>query len=237
MIIYKIENKVTGKVYIGQTRRTLEQRFKEHINAAERGEDFYIGQAIRKYGKSNFECSIIDEVDNLDDLNKLEQYYIHKYESDTKGYNLAPGGYSNTMDSDKVKIHHDEVMRTDEVRNKISQTLKKRILEEGRRDEYLRNLRTGFQRYLKSNKFKEDCKKRHLSPEHYKALNDAKNKSVYCIDIDGNEVASFSRVKDAAIWWMNSGYKVKSYDQLMDRIKESSKNNKYIHGLKWIYRV
>lgn len=237
MIIYKMKNKITGKVYIGQTRRSFEQRIKEHIVAAKRGEDFYIGQALRKYGESNFECSVIVETDNQETLNKLERYYIQKYHSDIDGYNLAPGGDSNTMDSEKVKAYHDAVMRSEDVRNRISKTLSNRIKSEGRKEEYIQNLRNGFQKYLKSDKFKEDCKNRHLSPEHYRALNDAKNKSVYCIDADENIVAEFSRVKDAAIWWLNSGYKVKSYDQLMDRIKDSSKKNKYIHGLKWIYRV
>ena len=31
MIIYKYTNKLNGKIYIGQTVRTLEERLKEHI--------------------------------------------------------------------------------------------------------------------------------------------------------------------------------------------------------------
>ena len=237
MVIYKLQNKVTGKMYIGQTRKSLESRMRDHKNAAYRGEDFYIGEAIRKYGWENFEYSVIAETNDANTLNELEYYYIQKYHTDVDGYNLAPGGSSNTMDSPKVKEHHDKVMRSTAVRSKISKSVKQKIFETGRRDEYLNNLRSGFQKYLKSDKFKEDCKNRHLSPEHFKALNDAKNKSVYCINERGDKVAEFSRVKDAALWWLNSGYKVKSYDQLMDRIKESSKQNKYIHGLKWIYCV
>ena len=32
--IYKITNRVNNKVYIGQTRRTIEIRWKQHIKAA-----------------------------------------------------------------------------------------------------------------------------------------------------------------------------------------------------------
>lgn len=239
MFIYKIINHINNKVYIGQTRRTVESRYREHINAAIRGCGYYLTQAMRKYGIENFSVETLCTANDVSELNELEHRYIEQYRSNDSrfGYNLAPGGESNTMDSPTVKAKHDAKMRSPEVRSKISETVKQRIAEEGRTEEYTKNLRDGFQQYLKSQKFKEDCAKRHLTPEHFKALNDAKNKAVYCIDVDGNIVAEFSRVKDAAKWWFNNGYKVKNYDQLMDRIKESSKYDKFIRGLKWVYRV
>ena len=235
MVVYMIKNTINDKVYIGQTRRSLDQRIREHQTSSARGENFYIGAAIRKYGWNNFSVSVLAETDDIDELNRLEHDYIQKYKSDVHGYNLAPGGFSNTMDSSKVKKIHDDKMRSEEVRSKISVTMKKRIAEEGRKEEYLSNLRAGFDRYKHSDKFKEDCKKRHLSPEHYRALNDSKNKEVFCIDESGEEIARFPRVKDAAYWWWEHGYNVKDYTQLMDKIKESYKYDKFIRGLKWIY--
>lgn len=238
MVIYKMQNKVNGKVYIGQTRRALDTRIREHVSAAKNGQDCYIGKAIRKYGEDNFDVSIIATADSLDELNELESYYIQKYHSDINGYNLALGGEFNPMDSSIVREHHLDVMRSKDVRDKISNTVRHKIFAEGRQAEYAANLRKGFEDYLKSDKFKEDCKKRNLSPEHYRALNDAKNKAVYCIDKKGEVVAEFSRVKDAANWWYDYyGYPVRNISQLMDKIKESSKFDKYIKGLKWIYRV
>ena len=238
MVIYKITNQLNNKVYIGQTRRSLEQRLKEHKNDAYSGRGFYIQNAIKQYGWENFTVEVVAVTDNIDTLNELEHYYIQKYQSDVYGYNLAPGGYSNTMDSPKVKAKHDAIMRSEDVRTRISNTLKKKISESGRKEEYVSNLQKGFQNYLKSAKFKEDCKNRHLSPEHLRALNDAKNKAVYCIDVDGNKVAEFPKVKDAADWWYLNGYDtVKSSQQLNDKIKESSKFDKYIRGLKWVYCV
>ncbi len=237
MVIYKIQNTVNGKVYIGQTKRDLSLRIKEHLNAAKSGKDFYIGNAINKYGWSNFEVSVLAKASSIDELNRLERKYIEEYRSDEIGYNLSPGGEVNTMYSSKVKKKHDDVMRSEDVRRKISKTLSYRIKSEGRTDEYVKNMREGFRKYVNSPKFKEDCKKRKLSPEHFRALNDAKNKEVYCINESGEVVEEFKRVKDAANWWLQNGYKVKSYDQLMDKIKESSTRDKYIKGLKWIYRV
>ncbi len=41
MIVYKLENLINGKCYVGQTRRSLEQRIKEHgksnMSAAHKG--------------------------------------------------------------------------------------------------------------------------------------------------------------------------------------------------------
>lgn len=239
MYIYKITNLLNGKVYIGQTRRTVEQRYKEHIQCAIRGDGFYLACAMRNYGIDNFKVETIASTDNLERLNELEKFYIREYKSDSDkfGYNLSPGGDSNTMDSPIIKAKHDDKMRTEDVRKRIGNTVRRKIIESGRKDEYCKNLRNGFNNYLKSDKFKEDSKKRHLTPEHYRALNDAKNKSVYCINESGVTVAEFGRVTDAAKWWLENGYTVKNYDQLMDRIKQSAKENRYIKGLKWVYRV
>ena len=55
MIIYKITNKINGKVYIGQTIRSLEIRKRGHIQCAEQGMNRHLYNAMRKYGIENFE--------------------------------------------------------------------------------------------------------------------------------------------------------------------------------------
>ena len=55
--IYKIENLINGKVYIGQSIE-IEKRWQKHLNAKD---DFLIHKALRKYGKSNFSFSILEE--------------------------------------------------------------------------------------------------------------------------------------------------------------------------------
>lgn len=87
-IIYKITNKVNGKSYIGQTRYTLEFRWRQHIH---KKDNTYFHNAIRKYGVENFEKEILEECDYTD-LNKREIYYIAKYDSFKNGYNLTIGG-------------------------------------------------------------------------------------------------------------------------------------------------
>lgn len=89
MIIYKVLNKINGKIYIGQTTRTLDKRKEEHINSKD---DSFFHQALRKYGNDNFEWEIIFECNNLSTLNEQEIFYINKYNSYKKGYNMSLGG-------------------------------------------------------------------------------------------------------------------------------------------------
>ena len=69
--IYKIQNQINGKIYIGQSIH-IEQRWKEHCQAPIHS---LIAQAIHKYGKENFTFEIIEEC-SVDDLDKLEEQYI-----------------------------------------------------------------------------------------------------------------------------------------------------------------
>ena len=100
MIIYKITNKITGKVYIGQTVRTLQKRWKQHVNAKD---SLVIHNSIRKYGVENFTVEQIDIACSRDELNKKEIYWISFYNSlYPNGYNLTSGGNQYTL-SEKSK--------------------------------------------------------------------------------------------------------------------------------------
>ena len=95
--IYKVTNKVNGKLYIGLTTLTIEKRLALHFAEAKANKDnrpFY--NAIRKYGQDNFQIELIEEVDN-ELLAQREQFWIkelHTYVNDkeSKGYNATLGG-------------------------------------------------------------------------------------------------------------------------------------------------
>ena len=68
--IYKISNLVTGKVYIGQTKSTLRNRFiSGHKSNAARGSDYHIHRSMRKHGFDNFNITLIEKcsVENVND--------------------------------------------------------------------------------------------------------------------------------------------------------------------------
>lgn len=89
--IYKITNKVNGKSYIGQTRYTVEFRWRQHIH---KKDNVYFHNAIHKYGIDNFTIETLEECD-YKDLDSREIYYIAKYNTFKEGYNLTIGGSGN----------------------------------------------------------------------------------------------------------------------------------------------
>lgn len=92
--IYIIKNTINDKAYIGQTSRTIQARFQQHINAALRNETdgMIIYNAIRKYGADKFYVEEVERV-NIDLLNEKEKYWIQYYNTLTpNGYNIREGG-------------------------------------------------------------------------------------------------------------------------------------------------
>ena len=86
--IYKIENLINHKIYIGQSIE-IEKRFQKHLNA---NDNFIIHKALKKYGKQNFSFQILEECE-VSELNNKEIYWINYYNSLVpNGYNMIPGG-------------------------------------------------------------------------------------------------------------------------------------------------
>ena len=88
MWIYKITNIQNDKVYIGQSVRPIEQRFKRHLTDALNNKlDTHFARAIREYGADSFKLEEIDSAITQEELNKKEQYWIKYYNSVKEGYN------------------------------------------------------------------------------------------------------------------------------------------------------
>ena len=100
--IYKIVNDINDKMYIGQTSRSIQERWKEHLkesNSARSNHPIY--RAMRKYGNEHFSIEEIEQVDN-DLLNQREQYWIEEYNSYNSGYNATLGGDGKRIDYTKI---------------------------------------------------------------------------------------------------------------------------------------
>lgn len=74
--IYKIMTTESGKVYIGQTTKTVEKRFAEHLksSAEETKKTLHLYLAMNKYGKETFSVEQIDVANDRNELNKKERY-------------------------------------------------------------------------------------------------------------------------------------------------------------------
>ena len=88
--IYKIENLINHKVYIGQS-IDIHDRWISHINSKD---DCYIHRAMRKYGVENFSFEILIETYDLDYWEKRLIKLFHSNDLNF-GYNMTEGGESN----------------------------------------------------------------------------------------------------------------------------------------------
>ena len=106
--IYKITNKINGKVYIGQS-KNITTRWEAHKNHA-RGslKQSFITNAMRKYGVENFVKEVLEKC-KIEDLDERERYWIKYYDSTNreKGYNQSEGGahlmFGKVLTTEKVK--------------------------------------------------------------------------------------------------------------------------------------
>ena len=88
--IYKITNKLDGKVYIGQA-NDIERRIREHKQKRSPTIDDY----INVLGVDNFAFEILEEC-SIDELDQKEQDYITQYDAQKTGYNIQKGGFNNS---------------------------------------------------------------------------------------------------------------------------------------------
>lgn len=91
--IYKITNDINGKIYIGQTSTTIEQRFQEHCRDSRKeiNSNRPLYSAMRKYGIENFFVEQIEECD-ITSVGDRERYWIERLGSFKNGYNATLGG-------------------------------------------------------------------------------------------------------------------------------------------------
>ena len=87
--VYLITNTTSGKGYVGQTKNSLQHRFREHTQKKTPG----IAQAIKKHGKENFTITLLEECEQCN-LDERETFWINKKDTYRNGYNLTPGGGS-----------------------------------------------------------------------------------------------------------------------------------------------
>ena len=96
--IYKITNKVNGKLYVGQTSLSLEERFKQHLQDSKKENIQHrpLYKAMQKYGPENFTIELLEETDNP---NEREMYWIDKLDTyhSKNGYNASLGGEGKTL--------------------------------------------------------------------------------------------------------------------------------------------
>lgn len=181
--IYKVTNSVNGKVYIGQTMRTIPVRWAEHLRdsgmiptqkpCSKHVSIFH--QALRKYGVKSF---VVCQVEECDDnyLDERERYWIKYYRSSETGYNIykSSNQYKKCANEELLKLWNDGLLMKEigEILKVHSETVAKR----------LKNIGISEQQILDRGN---------------RIANKKKEKPVYQYDVDGNFVKEFSSLREA----------------------------------------
>ncbi len=109
MCVYKITNKISGKIYIGQTVRKAAERWVSHLSTSKRPESksgkTLISRTLAKHGEHNFTFEVIDIAENTSSLDHKEIFWINYFNSVAPyGYNLVSGGTKGRVYSEQSRL-------------------------------------------------------------------------------------------------------------------------------------
>ena len=138
--IYMTRNNITGKLYIGKHRRTMDT---EDID-----DSWYLGsgralkEAIIQYGRENFDRRIIYECQSQSELDYMERVFIAFYDAvdDEQFYNIIDGRNWDTVFTEEVRQKmrkpHKEMSAESKshMRRKFSQETRDKLAESARKN-------------------------------------------------------------------------------------------------------
>lgn len=119
--VYKIENIITGKFYIGSS-KNITIRWQEHIRNLSKGCHLnnHLQFAWNKYGAESFSFIVLEYCE-IDFIIEREQYYLDFYEAVEKGYNiLRVAGSSPEIRSQRISESKLDHSVSEDTRRKIS---------------------------------------------------------------------------------------------------------------------
>ena len=135
-LVYIHTCSINGKSYVGQTTKSMKERWKEHL-FEKRPNKFH--NALKKYNEKYWKHKILAFADSKEDLDALEDYFIKKYNTIENGYNSKEGG-SHGKHTEETKKNISEKKKgvgcphTEQTKSKISKALKGRCLSKAHKE-------------------------------------------------------------------------------------------------------
>ena len=216
MIIYKSTNKITGKVYIGQTIQTLDKRIKGHIKESKMDKTRPFLLSINKYGANNFIFETIDLANNLDELNDKEIHWINFYNSvSPNGYNVTGGGQGKKMIS------------TNELGKRISKGLQnsKKWQKIKNSEEYLKKIKEKFIGHNKGKKFSTEHKEKIWEKNKERILKFNKDTSKKWIIVDNDN--NITRITGKEEYFTNLGMDTSVVTRMCQSLNQGKNRKRY----------
>lgn len=214
MVVYVVTNSVNGKQYVGQTKYGAEFRWKQHVQAANRGQGHVLGNAIRKYGAENFKIEVAVRCESIDELWKHETRLIEELKTIECGYNREKGGWGNpyhpTREETRKKMSAVRKGKklSEETKRKISQKLQgcqnargHRVTEEMK--QHYREVNSQYRHTDDARRRIVETSAHRWSDPEYKArvsavISIAKSRPVVMLSDDGTFIQRFDSVRCAS---------------------------------------
>lgn len=152
-IVYRITNTTNKKSYIGFSSKTIEERWKSHLEESISAKHWNIKfkRAIRKYGDVVWDKEVLAETIDEKTAKDLEKYFIEKYDTFKNGYNSTLGGdgiigFKHSDETKQLISENSKLINTPELRKYKSELMTKRNVGRHLSDETrskIRQKRTG----------------------------------------------------------------------------------------------
>lgn len=171
-VVYLLIDGTNDKEYVGQTTRTVEERFKEHKFGNQ-----YVDNAIRKHGADMFTTAILKVCYSREELDHWETHFIKSRNTlAPNGYNLTEGGEGGSPSEETIeKIRESALNFYDlhpERRDEISVEQKARFSDPEERAKAAERTRKSFEDPERVAKHSASQKKRFENPDERQKVAD-----------------------------------------------------------------
>lgn len=165
--VYKIENSVDGRLYIGSAAVSFESRWAKHLSSlkANKHSNRFLQNAWNKYGEKSFVFSILEEVQDAGDCVPCEQKHIDSLWNSGVLYNLCQTAGSTLG-----------VKYTDESKKLLSELAVERCREPGRVEKMSELARVSARKPETKKKMSDAQKLRFSNPEEISKYSEIKRR-------------------------------------------------------------
>lgn len=105
--VYCIDCVSEHACYVGQTKRSIQERYEEHWYTSKRSSyaGYPLYEAFNRLGPEKFRVRCLEDCDTVEKLNIYEIYHIGKLRSSRKLYNqVGGGGYKTVFQQTKIRL-------------------------------------------------------------------------------------------------------------------------------------
>lgn len=171
-LIYKITNKLNGKIYIGQHQT-------DNLDDGYMGSGVAINRAIKKYGIENFSKEVLFDVEDAELMDFIEELIVdEEFVTRPDTYNLKTGGEKHCRYSEEARRRISESLKgkhlSEEHKKKISESELGRVVSEETRKKISEANKGKYHSEEAKRKMSEANKGKHLSEETKRKMSESR---------------------------------------------------------------